>query len=376
MRKDKQKKVVIALGVIGFVMILLSLDSLVNKTRVVNPIARDCQAQTNPEVEYNQYDLQGQVLTANIFYEDDNYIFYEDRILKKFNYKKEYIENEKTILHNLSNIIPDNAKIYMMPIPKRIVWEGMQLDETKEYMSFIDELYDIVPESVKLLDPLPKLKKHSDEYLFYRTDDSWTSRGAYYASELLYKKMGLNPVLLEEYDEHLYRRLQGDNKTFSMDLYRNNQEIAEKIASIPDDSSSYYLIHEGMNRAIRTKEYRGTIVNENVVLVSKVRLGNNAVIGNKYLWALAEGGSKSEEKKDKTALLLSDLDGHMIVPFLTPYFEKVYVVNTIYHKYNEEELKMIFKQYNVSDVIIAQDSEDIGDPSKSKFFYGILSKGN
>lgn len=357
-------------------MILLSLDSIVNKTWVVDSIERDSQGQINSEVEYNSFGLQGQVLTENIFYEDDNYIFYEDRILKKFNYKREYIENEKTILQNLSNIIPDNAKIYMIPIPKRIVWEGKQLDEIKEYMSFIDELYNIVPKSVELLDPLPKLKKHSDEYLFYRTDDSWTSRGAYYASELLYQKMGINPILLEEYDTHQYRALQGDNKVFSMELYSNHSEIAEKIARIPDDPSYYYLIPMGMNRAIRTKEYREVILNENVVLVSKIRLGNSAVIGNEYLWALAEGESKSEEKKDKTALLLSNLDGHMIVPFLTPYYEKVYVINTIYHKYNEEEFKMIFKEYNVSDVIIAQDSENIGDPSKSKFFNGILRKGN
>lgn len=377
MKKDKLKPIVISVGLLVFAFSLLWLDSFVNKTRTVDPVEIHRKGQIDTGDKYNQYGLEkGQALAQNPFKEDDNYIFYKDRILKKFSYKSENIKNGEIILDYLTQIIPKSTNIYMIPIPERIIWEDNHKAQTREYRNFLLELYDIIPEDVTLLDPLQILWDHSDEYLFFRTDDSITSKGAYYTTKLLYENMGLTPITLDEYDEYQYSSFQGINKAFTKLSYDTNIEMLDKINAIPNDLTYHYLIPGGKNRAIRTKIDRGNVVTENVVLVAKTRLGGKAIIGNSFYWAVAEGEGKSAEKKDKTALLLFDTSGNMLVPFLTPYYEKVYLVNLTYHEYNEEKFKKIFSEYDISDIIIAQKSGAIGDILKSKFFTGVFNEGN
>ena len=66
----------------------------------------------------------------------------------------------------------------------------------------------------------------------------------------------------------------------------------------------------------------------------------------------------------------------MLVPFLTPYYENVYIVNITYGKFDKNQFENIFKNYNISDLVIVQKAEDIGDLSKSKFLNEILKLEN
>lgn len=373
MKNDIKKLILTTIGVIVFALVLFKLDDFVNKTRVVDPVQIHKERQGDLEEKFNQYGLEvGQALAEIPFHEDDNYIFYEDRILSKFKYKIENLENGRNILEKLNEIIPKNTSLYLMPIPQRVIWENNHQEQTKLYRKFLIELYDIIPEGIVLLDPLQILLDHSEEYLFFRTDDSITSRGAYYISRLLCGHMGLSPISLDEYDEHQYRTFVGGRKIFTRRSYVTNKDMVEMISNIPNDPSYHYILPGSKNMVIRAKEVGDKVVTENVVLVAKPRLGKAAIIGNEYLYAVADGEGKDEEKHDKTALLLSDSNGHMLVPFLTPYYHKVYVINIFYHDYNQVQFENIFREYNISDVIIAQKSGDIGLTSQNRFFNGIL----
>lgn len=374
MKKKISRIFVGTIGILIGIFILFSLDILVNKIDRQDPVKIKVKISTKDN--FNQYGLPlGMELSESPFFENKDYIFYVDRLLKKIKYNKEQIQIGKDIFEKLFKVIPQELNSYIMPIPNRIIWEGDYPDETENYESFLVDLENIVPRGIKLLDLLPILKEHNEEYLFSRTEDSWTARGAYYGSSLLLDHMGLTTISLEKYNEYMYSRYRGINEDQLARIYRLDKMVMEKVKEIPYEPNYYYLMPHSKNRAIRTRKWKGHEIIENINIASKVRKGRATIIGSEYLFAVAEGEGNSE-KKYKTALLLCDLSGHMLVPFLTPYYEKVYILNIIKHEYKEEEFKNIFKEYDISEVIVAQDIESIGDISKSKFFRGVLNNKN
>jgi len=363
------------LGVLLSLLMLFILDYLVNATQSEDPVLR--KAQISIKEEYNSYGLPlDQEPSKTVFYEDEKYVFYTDRILKKPKYSRKNIETGKEILLSLSKMIPQDMGGYIVPIPGRMVWEDGYSEEVGNYRTFLLELQSVIPENMQLLDVLPILKEHSEEYLFFRTDDSWTARGAYYGSKLIIESMGLSNISLEEYEEHMYHGYEGIDKIDAMKDYRLGQEVIEELEGIPEDRIFYYLPSGSKNRAIRQKKWNGSIITEKIKMVSKSRVGKAAFIGDSYMTAVAEGEGKSEEKKNKTALLLCDSSGQIIVPFLTTYYEKVYVVNIANYEYDQNQFKSIFREYDVSDVILVQKAENIGVLSGNKLFTKTLNLVN
>jgi len=58
-------------------------------------------------------------------------------------------------------------------------------------------------ESQSTLNPIPlydAIYSHRNEYIYYRTDHHWTSRGAYYAYVEICNKLGFNPRTLDEFE--------------------------------------------------------------------------------------------------------------------------------------------------------------------------------
>lgn len=374
MRKKILKVLVWTVILVMNIFILSSLNSLVNEINIKDPVKRNISIPASNR--FNQYGLPlGQELSQTPFYEDGNYVFYTDRILKRFNYNRDQIVIGKNILQKLSDLVPKNINTYVIPLPKRIIWEGNYPDDIRNYKNFLKEFYDVIPNTMSYLNVLPILEEHSKENLFYRSDDGWTARGAYYGSKLLLENMGLPVIPIEDYEEHMYLQFEGMDEGKLISEYEIPEGVLEKVRGIRDPNY-YYLIPGGKNRGTRTSIWKGTTITENIKMVSKSRTGRRAFVGHNYLWAVAEGENKSIEKDGKTILLLSDLDGSMLVPFLTPYYENVYIVNITYGKFDKNQFENIFKNYNISDLVIVQKAEDIGDLSKSKFLNEILKLEN
>ncbi len=78
------------LGVLLSLLMLFILDYLVNATQSEDPVLR--KAQISIKEEYNSYGLPlDQEPSKTVFYEDEKYVFYTDRILKKPKYSRKNI---------------------------------------------------------------------------------------------------------------------------------------------------------------------------------------------------------------------------------------------------------------------------------------------
>jgi hypothetical protein len=87
-------------------------------------------------------------------------------------------------------LIPDKSEIDAGLLPK-----NAPNDSEAAVIS-----YCYAQSDAKTVDILSPLSAHADEYIFYRTDHHWTSRGAYYGYSALMDAMGLGHRALSDYD--------------------------------------------------------------------------------------------------------------------------------------------------------------------------------
>lgn len=363
----KKRVIKITAGLAAMLLVILGLaglDYLVNEDRKEDPVTRNVQAAQKDS--YNQYGLTLDTeLADQPFYEDETYIYYTDRLLKKFQYKEKNLEDAAVIMKNLQSVIPETVNQFFMPIPDRIMWEEGYREQKGLYNDWLEKAKTVTPDKIEFLDVLPILNEHKNEYLFFRTDSEWTARGAYYGSVLFCERTGIEPIVLDGYEEYMYNTFQGTMKQEMLKAQENNSEIFTKVESIPDDPLFSYLIPGSKNRAIRTGRQNDWEGVDKIRTVSKSRPGNEMFIGNHYQWALAEGDAKDEIKGEQTALILCDANGKLMVPYLTSYYKQVYIINVTYNQFSVEQLKRIFREYEITDFIWAQSAIECGDVSKS-----------
>lgn len=372
----KKRVIKIATVLVATLLVVLGLavlDYLVNEGRKEDPVKRNVR--TAQKDNYNQYGLTLDTeLSDQPFYEDENYIYYTDRLLEKFQYKEKNLEDAAVIMKNLQSVIPETVDQFFMPIPDRIVFEEGYQEQKDLYNVWLEKAMTITLDKIEFLDVLPILNEHKNEYLFFRTDSEWTARGAYYGSVLFCERTGIEPIALEGYDEYMYNTFKGTDKQDVLIKQSHNTDIYARIEKIPEDPLFFYMLPGSKNRALQSDIKNGGEVIDRIQTVSKSRSGRTAFIGSRFQWTLAAGDEKDEDKKEKTALVLCDANGQIIVPFLTSYYKQVYVINTTYNKFSVEEFQDIFQEYDVSDFILVQSADEFGDISKSillKKVYGM-----
>ena len=71
---------------------------------------------------------------------------------------------------------------------------------THSQKQMIEATYAYMNESIVTVDAYSEIRKHTDEYIFFRTDHHWTQRGAYYAYVAFCKSLDLEPFSLDEFE--------------------------------------------------------------------------------------------------------------------------------------------------------------------------------
>ncbi|MCR5625451.1 MAG: hypothetical protein K6G11_09510, partial [Lachnospiraceae bacterium] len=132
---------------------------------------------------------------------DDVYIGKDGYLIEKYtdeDFDKDQIKTNIKYLKNIVNMASENlgtkhVKIILVPGKETVLSDKLpmfvELPTMQEYMEkrLCDKVNDSENVVINLKEPL---KKHSDEYIYYRTDHHWTSLGAKYAYEEIMKSLG------------------------------------------------------------------------------------------------------------------------------------------------------------------------------------------
>lgn len=113
--------------------------------------------------------------------------------------------------------------MYVLLAPTRIAFYGPEEYRTGSHYQpdGIKIAYDALDPSVTSIDAYSELSRHTDDYIYFRTDHHWTARGAYYAYEAFCETTGLTCKPLSA---HKTDRLDG----FVGSMYRYTQSESLK----------------------------------------------------------------------------------------------------------------------------------------------------
>jgi hypothetical protein len=244
----------------------------------------------------------------------------DGKAVQLFKFNKENFEYYSQILNKFNEKLGSNVKIYSMIPPtasefmilKR--YKGIT-DSQNDALGFLKSKLD---KNISFVNVYDTLNKHKDEYIYFRTDHHWTALGAYYAYASLMETMGEEPVSLEKYEPINLGNYLGSSYTKTLDksLEKNPDNV---VAYKPFTDNEYFMYYGG---------------DEKKADVIDMKYAND--IKNKYLAFMSTGGAtwsvvKTDVNNGKKIMVVKDSFGNVLVPFLFPHYEEIYVVDARFY---------------------------------------------
>ena len=354
------------LGFGGFLVILQNgLERLqrLPEEKVYYPETRDL---------YNGFGLRGKRrLSGQILVESKEQVIYTDRILKLGKLQKEQIPYAAEMAGALAE--KTGCEIYVMPVPERVVLEKGYEGRKAEYSGWVSELQEALPEGTVLLDPLPELEKHPDEYLYFRTENNWTMRGAFYGAQAVLRALGMEEENLTAYREYAFGNFDGNLMRGAVKSCTDDS-MKDLIQSMERDVFYIYINGANPNREELTLESRsGGIRTLKRPAIQFNSSGSNAVIASDYEHSVVEGRGK--EKREGNLLLIADPRGKMMISVLSEVFDQVYVSNIYEDSDFAGNLEKTIQEHDIEVILWAQDSVEMGRSSYMKALNPLLQEG-
>ena len=214
------------------------------------------------------------------------------------------------------SLIPTQACIWADKLP-----EGAPNYDQRDVLSTVSQQ---LSGKVTLADRMwAILSAHKDEPIFYRTDHHWTSLGAYYGYTSLMWDMSRDGeiVPLENYVK----------TTVSTEFY-GTVFSSSGVRWVKPDEIDIYVPEDGVTVTSHTYDSKGQPVEE------PRQLYDESYLAKKDKYSMFLGGQQSlgvvrTGNTDKPKLLLiRDSYSDSLVPFLTPHFSEIHLVDLRYNK--------------------------------------------
>ena len=238
-----------------------------------------------------------------------------DRVTENLNYVNKFVENVDIPV--VFSLIPTQACIWADRLP-----EGAPNASQTDLMAQAQGAVT----GATWADVYTPLMEHKDEDIFYRTDHHWTSLGAYYGYTGLAQALGYEPVSLDSYTETV-RSTEFYGTVFS----------SSGVRWVSPDTISTYVPDTGITVVSHTYDNKGNPVEEPRSLYVESFLN----VKDKYSMFL--GGNQSlgvvtTPNTDKPKLLIiRDSYTDSLVPFLTPHFSEIHLIDLRYYKLSIQE---------------------------------------
>lgn len=294
--------------------------------------------------------------------ENETVAGYEDRAFYRFTYEKESGERVGAMAEKLQECCSGIEQIYVMPVPGRVIAEEGFEEDQERYQSFLEQLKQELPDNSILLDVSPVLKEHKEEEVFYKTENIWTARGAYYGAGVFLEKTGRKSIPLEEYEEYIGNRFKG-----KVEDQKEIAEQKEKGAFLADNRLYYYWLKGLRQQAkIMVRNPQGKEESYKKPLFTPSSINQTSLLDDDYDRAIVEGESVDKKKEKNYLLVLNDRAGAWVVPYLKDYYDGIYVVNLQRDPYFYKDAAKIIKEYRITELLWVQNAMELGKKGYDK----------
>ena len=233
----------------------------------------------------------------------------EKRLTNNINYVNQFAE--KSPVPVTFGLIPTQASIWAHKLPQGAPNYDQSLVMSQAAQST----------TARFVDLTSVLSQHKDEPIFYRTDHHWTSLGAYYGYVALSEVLGYTPVPLENYTK----------TTVSTEFY-GTVFSSSGVRWVKPDEIDIYVPEEGVTVTSHTYDNKGNPIEEPRQLYDESYLSKkdkySMFLGGQQPLGVVKTGNTDKPK----LLLIRDSYSDSLVPFLTPHFSEIHLMDFRYCK--------------------------------------------
>lgn len=283
-----------------------------------------------------------------------NYIVLtKDAAMEMYSVNKQKLLDYGAMVNALAAAVPE-VKVYALLAPTRMEFYGPEEYRTGSHSQKqgIEIAYGAMGDNIVKVDAYDKLSRHTDAYIYFRTDHHWTARGAYFAYTAFCEAANLECKPL---DVHETARLDG----FVGSMYRytqsealkNNPDFVEVFYPTVEASGQYFsgpAMDDGKNlRIISTNitdpasKYMAFIQGDKALIKMTTNVGNGQKI-----------------------LLIKESYGNAFAPFLLENYSEVYVLDPRQEGVQGMNLPQFLRDNGIQNVLLLN---YMMAPSNSKF---------
>ena len=211
-----------------------------------------------------------------------------------------------------------------MPFTAAVADQGQYIAQVKK------ELGD----SVQWIDAVKPLTRHSDEKIYYKTDHHWTAKGAYYVFQESVKTLELDKKMAGGYVS-----------------YPITTEFNGALAS---KSGCHLKEKEQIDIYVPKAEDNDVVVNYVDEQKKTTSLYDSSKLKERDKYAVYLGGNfsvvdiRTVSESNRRLLLFKDSYANSFVPFLTPYFREIVMVDP---RYYSGTIGDIMDTYEITDTL-------------------------
>lgn len=223
-------------------------------------------------------------------------------------------------------LVPDAANVLNHSIPALAKPE----DQTQMFSMVRKDLGD----SVEWIDVSTELNKHKTEKIYYKTDHHWTTLGAFYAFQAAAPSLGIDGDLSGKYVSYtvsdsfngMLASKSGVNlgEKEQIDIYVPTEEDTDLIVDYVDEGKRSTSLYDS-SKLKEKDQYT-------------VFLGGNSSLLD----------IRTVSTSTKRLLLVKDSFANSFIPFLTPYYREIVVVDPRYYSGTINDL---MDSYRISEVL-------------------------
>ena len=223
-------------------------------------------------------------------------------------------------------LVPDAANVLNHSLPSLAKPE----DQTQMFSMVKKDLGD----AVEWIDVATELSKHTNEKIYYKTDHHWTTLGAFYAFQAAAPSLGITDDMSGKYVS--YAVTDSFNGSLASKSGMNLKEKEQIDIYVPTEEDTDLIVDYVDEGKRVTSLYNSSALKE--------KDKYTVFLGGNYSLLDIRTVSTSKEK----LLIVKDSFANSFIPFLTPYYREIVVVDPRYYSGTINDL---MDSYRISEVL-------------------------
>ena len=231
-----------------------------------------------------------------------------------------------------------NISFMLVPTATKVLEDKLpKYAPNDDELTYIDKVFSGLNDNIVKINPYQALHENKDEYIYYKTDHHWTSKGAYIAYKVMCEKLGLTPKYIEDFD--VINVTDSFYGSLSSKIGTKGKNVDSIDVYVPKDSD--------------------IIVNYVEEQKKSTSLFNSEALDKKDKYEVFTGGNhpfiniKTLGDPNKKLLIIKDSYANCFLPFLTSHYGEINVVDL---RYFYDDLDKLIKNKEITDVLFLYNS--------------------